>query len=87
MVAELIVERTVMSPKGGGVNRRTYKFSPKCSGLNSLSAKPETSGFANPELPDLGKTASELRTSEFIQSRVNTIKLVRVNGYKFKPQI
>ena len=37
-------ERTVMSPRGG-VNRRTYKFSLKCSGLNSLSAKPGTSGF------------------------------------------
>ena len=58
------IERTVMSPRGG-VNRRTYKFSLKCSGLNSLSAKPRTSGFANPELSDLGKTAGELRTFEF----------------------
>jgi hypothetical protein len=51
----------MMSPRGG-VNRLIYKFSLKCSILNSLSTKSETFGFAN---PDLGKTAGELRTSGF----------------------
>ena len=62
-----------MSPRGG-VNRCTYKFSLKCSGLNTLPEESGTFGLSNSELPDLGKTAGELETFEFTQSRVNTKK-------------
>jgi hypothetical protein len=57
-----------------------------------VPAKPGTSRFAHPELPNLSRAVDELGTSMFgtsgfTQSIVNTINLVRINEYKFKPQM